>query len=468
MSSNPESHESAASAASAARAASPERLVPIPRIPGHPVLGHLQAFRKDRAAMQLRVAREQPDIARLRVGFVPVVMIGAPALAHEVLATKHAAFVKAPGLAVFLRPLLGNGLLTSERDMHTRQRKLIAPAFAHKRIASYASTMAERSARFAAALGDGAELDVSEGILRLTLEIVGKTLFDAEVGSDADEVGDAVTVAMQCAMSQLSSLVPIPPFVPTRTNLRNRRAVAALDAILYRIIRERRAQGGDRGDLLSMLLATQDEDGRSMSDRQIRDESMTLFLAGHETTANALSWALYLLAKHPEARAKVEAEVDALGRVPSYDDLKQLPYTLAVLKETMRLYPPAYILARRVVEDVTIGPHRLDKHAIVLVNVLGIHRRPDLHPDPERFAPERFLGDAEKQLPRCAYMPFGAGPRICIGNHFALMEGQVVLASLLKRLRFDRVNDAPVELEPLVTLRPRGGVKMRVTVRDLA
>jgi cytochrome P450 len=426
---------------------------------GHPLLGHLQAFRKDRVGMQLRVAREHPEIVKLRVGFIPTVMIGSPALAHEVLATKHASFVKAPGLAIFLRPLLGNGLLTSERAVHSRQRRLIAPAFALKRIASYASTMAERSERFAASLSDGRVLDLAEGILKLTLEIVGKTLFDAEVGSNADEVGNAVTVAMNCAMTQVSSLVPIPPFVPTPLNLKNRRAVAQLDAILYRIIRERRAQGGDRGDLLSMLLATQDEDGGRMSDQQIRDESMTLFLAGHETTANALSWAMYLLARNPAARARLEAEVDALGRIPSYDDLKLLPWTLAVLKETLRLYPPAYILARRTIEPVTIGAHVIAKHTIVLVNVLGIHRRPDLYSSPDDFDPARFLGDAEKQLPRCAYMPFGAGPRICIGNHFALMEGHVVLASLLKRLRFDLVSDAPIELDPLVTLR------MKVTVR---
>ena len=441
-------------------------VVPIPRLAGHPVLGHLQEFRKSRAALQLRVGREQPDIVRLRFGFVPVVMIGSPSLAHEVLATKHASFMKAPGLSVFLRPLLGTGLLTSEQNVHTRQRKLIAPAFAHKRISAYATTMADRSERFAASLEDGKVLDISEGIMRLTLEIVGKTLFDAEVGSDAGEVGEALTIAMECAMAQLGSLLPMPPFMPTPTNMKNRRAVAKLDAIVYRIIKERRAQGGDRGDLLSMLLETRDEAGGTMTDQQIRDESMTLFLAGHETTANALSWALYLLAKNPEARARLEAEVDALGRIPSYDDLKELPWTLAVLKETLRLYPPAYILGRRVLEDVVIGNYEIKKGNIVIVNVLGIHRRPDLFPDPARFDPERFLGDAEKQLARCAYLPFGAGPRVCIGNHFALMEGHVLLASLLKRLRFDMADDEPVTWEPLVTLRPKGGVKMRVTVRE--
>lgn len=267
-------------------------------------------------------------------------------------------------------------------------------------------------------------------------------------------------------MGQVSSLIPIPPFVPTRTNRKNARAVAQLDAILYRIIRERRAQGGDRGDLLSMLLETKDEQGGTMPDKQIRDEAMTLFLAGHETTANALSWTLYLLAKNPVARARLETELDTLGHTPSYDDLKQLPFMLAVFKEALRLYPPAYIIARRAVEDVIIGRHQIRKHTIVLINVLGIHRRADLFPNPESFDPSRFLGDAEKQLPRCAYMPFGAGPRVCIGNHFALMEGQVLLASLLKRLRFDLVSDVPVALEPLVTLRPRGGIQMRATLRD--
>lgn len=416
--------------------------------------------------MLLRVAREQPEIASMRFGFVPSVMVSSPAIAHEMLATKPHAFVKSPGLAIFMRPLLGKGLLASERDFHTKQRKLLAPVFAHKRIASYASTMAERAVRYASSLQDGKVVDAADDMMRLTLEIVGKTLFDTEiVGGSADEVGDALTIAMETAMAQLGSLVPLPPVVPTPTNLRNRKAVARLDAILYRIIQERRAQGGDRGDLLSMLLATQDESGAGMDDKQVRDEAMTLFLAGHETTANAMAWTFYLLAQHPEVRARLEEEVDALGRAPTYDDLKQLPYTLAVLKESMRLYPPAYIMARRATEEVELGGHRLRKHTIIILNILGIHRRPDTFPDPERFDPTRFLNDAEKSFPRCAYMPFGAGPRICIGNHFALMEGHVLLASIARAARFDLVGPPNVQMEPLVTLRPKGGIPMRVSVR---
>jgi cytochrome P450 len=441
---------------------------PIPVLPGEPVLGHFRAFRKDRATMQLEVGRAAPDIVRLRIGLLRVVMIGSPALAHEVLATKHESFVKAPGLTVFLRPLLGNGLLTSEGEFHTRQRKLISPAFTHKRIKSYASTMAERADRYASTLHDGQVLDITEAMMHLTLEIVGKTLFDTEIGADADEVFDALTTAMECAMHQLTSLVPVPPFVPTLSNLRNRRAVARLNAIVYRIIKRRRAEHCDRGDLLSILLETRDDGGRTMTDEQVRDEAMTLFLAGHETTANALAWSLFLLAKNPEARARLEAEVDALGHAPTYEDLERLPWTLAVLKESMRLYPPAYLLARRACRNVVVGDHDITSQTIVMVNILGIHRRPDLFSDPSTFDPSRFLGDAEKQWPRCAYMPFGAGPRICVGNHFALMEGHVVLASLVRRLRFDLVNRAPVGFDPLVTLRPKGAVRMRVSRRDRA
>jgi cytochrome P450 len=439
---------------------------PLPRLPGQPLLGHLASFRNDRVGLLLRLARSHPDIVEMPMGFVRrVVVIGSPSLANEVLATKHSSFVKAPGLSIFLRPVLGDGLLTSERAVHERQRRLLAPAFAHKRIASYAETMASRSQRFASKLRHGERVDIAESMMRLTFEIVGKTLFDAEVVGDAAAVGSALTTAMEVAMHQLGSVVPVPPVIPTPKNLRYRRAVERLDEVIYRVIRERRAQGGDRGDVLSMLLDAKDEEGTPMTDRQVRDEAMTLFLAGHETTANALAWTFYLLARHPEARARMEAELDALGRAPDYEDLKKLPYTLAVFKEAMRIYPPAYLLGRRPIEDVRIGDHVVKKSSIVLVNIVGVHRRPDVWTDPDSFEPERFLGDKEKQLPRCGYMPFGAGPRICIGNHFALMEGHVLLATIARRVRFELASTTPAELEPLVTLRPKGGIPMRVHLR---
>lgn len=443
---------------------------PVPRVPGHPIFGHLRSFRSDREGMLLHVAKSHPDAAHLPMGFVsrlmgPVVIVGSPSMANEILTTKQASFVKSYGLSLFLKPLLGSGLLTSEGQAHTRQRKLLAPAFMHKRVSSYAETMVTRTERHVAALSDGQTLDVADAMMKLTFEIVGKTLFDAELLEDAPEIGHGVTVSMEVAMDQIGSYVPFPPAIPSPSNLRYKRAVEKLDAIVYRVIRERRDKGGDHGDVLSILLDARDEDGTAMTDRQIRDESMTLFLAGHETTANALAWTFDLLSRNPDVRRRVEDEVDALDRSPTFEDLKRLPYTLAVFKEAMRLRPPVYMLGRRALEDVDVGGLRIEKNSIVMINILGIHRRGDLWSSPEAFDPERFLGDKEKQLPRCAYLPFGGGPRVCIGNHFALMEGHALLATIARQVRFDAEDSRPVVAEPLITLRPKGGLPMRVTRR---
>jgi cytochrome P450 len=444
-------------------------VTPTPRLRGEPILGYLRAFRRDRVGLVLGLAGGPHAIVEVPMGIVRrVVVVSSPALVNEVLVAKQSAFVKAPGLAIFLRPVLGDGLLTSEKETHERQRRLLAPAFAPKRIAGYAATMAERTGRFVDALAERAasgetRIDVADAMMRLTFEIVGKTLFDAEVVGDATDVGEAITTAMRIAMDQLASVIPIPPAIPTADNRRYGRAVARLDDVVYRIIRERKAQGGDRGDVLSTLL-----EGGAMTDRQVRDEAMTLFSAGHETTANALAWTFDLLGRNPAVRARMEEELDALPGPPAYDDLKRLPYTLAVVKEAMRIYPPAYLLGRRAEKDVILGEHLVRRRSIVLLNVIGIHRRADLWPDPERFDPARFLGDGEKALPRCAYMPFGAGPRVCIGNHFALMEAHLLLATIARRLRFEPTSDAPPGMEPLVTLRPRAGVPARAVLREAA
>jgi cytochrome P450 len=263
-------------------------------------------------------------------------------------------------------------------------------------------------------------------------------------------------------------LVPTPPVVPTPGNLKLRRAIRRLDEVVYGMIRERRASGVDRGDMLGMLLATRDEgDGSGLSDREVRDQAMTIMLAGHETTANALAWTFYLLGRHPQVREKLEREVDTVlaGRDATMADLPSLPYTLEILKESMRLYPPAYMIGRRATRDVVICGSRVPAGQVVIVNVIGIHRRADAFPDPDRFDPERFTPEREKALPPHAFIPFGAGPRICIGNHFAWMEGQLVLATLAQRLRFELVSNKPVETEPLVTLRPKGGLPVRVVQR---
>lgn len=443
----------------------------VPRVRGSLVFGNLFQFQRDRIALQLHVAREVGDLAELRIGFIPVLMTSSPALAHEMLVEKNDAFIKSAGLSIFAKPLLGDGLLTSEHDEHKRQRKMMAPLFAHKRIAGYAGVMAERAEKMAHELARRERAEVVDAMMRVTLEIVGKTLFDAELGGDADQVGDALTSAMNEMMHAMVRLVPLPPAVPTPGNLRMRDAVRRLDEIVYRLIRERRESGTDRGDLLGMLLATKHEDDQSpISDKEIRDQSMTLMLAGHETTANALAWTIYELAKNPEARARVEREIDgALGkRRVTTDDLKNLPLTLQAIKEAMRLHPPAYVIGRQATREVTLGGARVPEGRVVLLNVAGIHRRADVFHDPDGFDLDRLSVEREKKLPPLAYMPFGAGPRVCIGNHFALMEAHVVLATILQHVRIDRTDTREVEPEPLVTLRPKGGVQARITPRIAA
>jgi cytochrome P450 len=438
----------------------------VPALAGRPLLGNLLEFRNDRTGLQLELARRGP-LVRFYLGFMPAYMASSVELAHEILVEKADAFVKSAGLSTFARPLLGNGLLTSEHDVHRRQRRLLAPRFTQKHIARFAETMADRAERAQAGWEHGLGIDVADEMMRLTLGIVTATLFDAEIGEEATEIGAALTGAQQDIIDSITSLVPLPPSWPTPRNLRHRRSVARLDRTLFRLIDERRDSAREHGDLLGMLLAARDDDGGGMSNQQVRDEAMTLFLAGHETTANALSWALYLLAKHPDARERFMRELDSVlgGRQPALEDLPRLPFSLQIVKEAMRLYPPAYILGRMAEADVTIGGHALAAGSVVFVNVFGIHRSPRYHAEPERFDPDRFAPAPEKALPRHAFMPFGAGPRVCIGNHFALMEAQIVLAAIGQRVVLDVAASLEPALDPLITLRPKGGIPMAVSRR---
>jgi cytochrome P450 len=271
---------------------------------------------------------------------------------------------------------------------------------------------------------------------------------------------------MESMVDSLSSPIQVPYAWPIPRHQRMRRAVAALDAVVYRLIAERRRAGDDAGDVMSMLLVARDEDdGSGFTDRQVRDEVMTLLLAGHETTANALTWALSLLGRHPEARARLEAEADALGRPATTADAERLPYTLAVLEEAMRMWPPAYALGRQCVRDVDLAGYHFPAGAVVIGNIWGLHHRPDVYPQPYEFRPERFTAEAKKARPRGAYLPFGTGPRVCIGNHFAMLEAQIALSSLVRTLRFEPLSATEPTGEPLVTLRPRGGLPMRVLAR---
>jgi cytochrome P450 len=438
----------------------------VPALPRLPVLGNLLEFRKDRLAMQAKLAALGP-IARFHIGPIAIHAITDAAMVQEVLVDQADAFGKSRGLSVFARPLLGQGLLTSEGLDHRRARKLMAPAFAARRISGYAQVMAAEAARTAAAWDHGAHVDLAEDMMAMTLAIAGRTLFDADVRGDARAVAVALTDAMQAMIDGLTSPLQVPYAWPLPRHQRMRKAVAELDRIVYRIIRARRASTIDRGDVLSILLVARDDDGQGLSDVQIRDEVMTLLLAGHETTANLLTWTFYALGRHPEIRARVEAEIDRVlgGRPPTADDLPRLPYTLAVLEETMRLWPPAHTIGRAALRDVTIGGRALAKGATVMLNIHAMHRRGDYFPDPLRFDPERMTPEAKKARPKGAYLPFGAGPRVCIGNHFALMEAQLAVAAIVGQARIELRSAAPAEPEPLVTLRPRGGLPVRIVRR---
>lgn len=423
--------------------------------PGLPLIGNLLEFRRDRLGFQMRVA--DSGITRTRIAWRTVYIVTDHELAHEVLVEKDDAFIKGPGLAVVAKPLLGEGLLTAEKDFHRRSRKLLAPAFTPRRMTGYGAVMAERAVAHAAQVRPGQMIDIAERMMATTLDIVGRTLFDADLAGDARAVGDALTEAMEYVLASVLSAVPLG--WPTPRRKRGMAAIAQLDEIVLRIIAERRAAGGDRGDVLSTILAARDDDGTGFTDRHVRDEIMTLMLAGHETTANLLAWVWYALATEPAAQARLDAELAEVlgGRPPTYDDLPRLPVTLAILEEALRLYPPAHTIARQADRDVEIGGVPIAKGAIVTVSVVAMQRRAAYWDQPLAFRLERFLG-GDRKARRVGYLPFGAGPRVCIGNHFALVEAQLILAAWAQRFHFRLAQPAPVPLEPLMTLRPKGGV----------
>jgi cytochrome P450 len=439
----------------AARPAVPDA---IPAVPGLPLVGNLLAFRKDRLALQEEAARLGP-IARISLGPQPVYILTCGELAREVLVDQAASFRKAAGMR-FLRPLLGDGLLTAEGEPHRQHRKLLAPAFAPRRLAGYGEIMVAETREQIARWSPGDRIDLAEEMMEMTLAIAGRTLFGVDVRRDASTVARGLELAMLSMVANLTSPIRLGYRWPLPRHLRMKRAVQLLDDVVYRLIAQGRTLGGDRGDVLSMLLVARDEDdGTQLGDRQVRDEVMTLLLAGHETTANALTWTWFELGKNPAVVAELAAEVERVlgSRAVTTDDLPALPWTAAVVDEAMRLHPPAYAVAREAVREIELAGHRLPAGTVVAVNIRGIHRRADYFPAPLAFRPERMLGDAKKARPRHHYLPFGAGPRVCIGSHFALMEAQLALATMVQAARLRPLTTVAVA-DPVVTLRPRGGM----------
>lgn len=441
---------------------------PIPPISEPPLVGSLAAFAGDRLALLRRIARECGDVGCCHVGPSRLVLFNAPELVHAIMVEHAYDFDAGPIRHAAFQPVIGNGLLNSEGDLHRRQRKVMAPLFQPRQVAGYADIMVRYAERAQAEWADGLELDVWAEMTRVTMAIIGKVLFDADVFNETDDLSAALTVAQEYPSRVFATFLPIPITWPVPGHARMRRAIATVNERIQRLIDARRATEVERDDLLSVLLRARDEDGAGMSDAQIRDEALTLFAAGHETTSVALSWAWYLLANHPDAYARLRAEAREVldGRPPTYDDLPRLEYARRVLKEALRLYPPAYLIVRAPLREIEIGGYSLRRGDSASLAPYTLHRRPDTFPDPERFDPDRFAPDAEARLPRLAYMPFGAGPHICIGNHFALMEGQLLLAALAQRVTFELLPGQRIVPDPQVTLRPKTAIRMRVRRLD--
>jgi cytochrome P450 len=371
---------------------------------------------------------------------------------HEVLVTKASSFQKREQ---DLEPVLGKGLLTSNGDLWRRQRRLIQPAFQKAKVDAYAAVMVDAAERMTERWRSNQRFDLAQEMMRLTLEIVAKTLFDHDVTGESDVVGSAMSVLQDAASNNV-----IPPWIPTPGNLRARKALAALDRIVFSMI-DAVADKVDRVDLLARLSRSSDEEG-SMSRKQLRDELVTLFLAGHETTSLLLTWTFYLLSQNPEQRERLHEEVDRIER-PTPEDLERLPFTARVIDETLRLFPPAYVLPRISSEETEVGGYRIPKHAELVLWIWHCHHDARWFPDPERFDPDRF--DRGRVHHPHAYLPFGAGSRTCIGKTFATLEAKLLLVTIAKRFRVEVEPGYRLSLQPRVTLGPKGGMPVRIAAR---
>lgn len=413
--------------------------------------------------------REHGDLWQITIGQTQQVMIAHPDHLHQVLVTDADKFTKdvgykdkSKGLARFM----GNGLVTSDGEFWRRQRRLMQPTFHAKRIEAYAETMVAHTVAQMGGWRDGAWLDVDHQMMELTLKIVVDALFRTDISEDTERIGAAMTVFQEMQNSQNQF---IPAWVPTPIELRTRKAIRDLDEIVYGLIAERRAEPGDRGDLLAMLLEARDDDGQGMTDQQIRDELVTLFLAGHETTANSLNWTFILLAQHPHALTRLLEEIDTVlgGRLPTLADLRALPYLDQVVKESMRVYPAVPAIGRAAAQDVEIGGYQIPRGSTVNLFLWVTHRDPRWWgEDAAEFKPERFAPEREKEIRKYAYLPFAAGPRVCIGNSFAAMEARLLLATMLQRWTLALAPGHTPQPEPLITLRPKGGLRMRIRARE--
>ncbi len=447
------------------------RRPPGPR--GHWLLGSLPAFRSDLLGLLSEAAREYGDVARLRLGpATSLLSLSHPELIEEVLVSRESEFVKHRFFWRHVSRLFGDGLLTSSGELWKRQHALIAPAFRQQRLALSADAMVAATGKLIGGWGDGAVGDVRTDMTRLTLDIAARVLFDRVLdASTLDRIRHAVDQGAGEISKRFRRLLAVSDRVPTPGNRRYLAAVRELDAVAAEIIGERRARGQGGSDLLSTLLESRDAAGRPLDPRLLRDEVVTLLLAGHETTALTLTWTLYLLARHPEVAARIEAEVDAVvgaDRAPEASDIPNLGYLAQAIGEAMRLYPPVYLVGRETIRETELGGYRLPAGSVLLMSQWVVHRDPRSFDDPGSFRPERWAEPASRTLPRFAYFPFGGGPRICIGQPLALMEAKLVLATICQRFRVSDASAGPVEPYAGVTLRPDRPIRLQVSRRPRA
>lgn len=444
---------------------------PLPPTPKeHWLLGSAFYFVKDSIGFLMENCPKYNGIFRVSSRFEKVMVVYEPDYIKYVLQDNNRNYVKSFGYEV-LKMLLGNGLLTSEGDFWMKQRRLIQPAFSKERLQSLTKTMTDCVDELIAELekkaGKG-PVNIQKDMMAFALNIVARSLFSSEVKSFINEVGDNMDIANESAIDRIRNPFRAPAWIPTLYNIKEKRAITKLDGIVLNIIQQRRKTKEVHHDLLGMLMEVQDEDtGERMSDKQLRDEVMTLFLAGHETTALALTWLWYCLHLNPYAEEKAYQEAMQVlnGRTPEFADLMKLDYTRQVIDETMRLYPPAWMVGRKALEDDEIGGYYIPKGYSVLMPAFFVHRNPQLWDNPEQFNPARFEKEQVKKRDRFAYFPFGGGQRLCVGNNFAMMEMQLAVAMVIQKFHFRLVDGFKPGLDPLITLRPKGGMMMEVEKR---
>jgi cytochrome P450 len=435
----------------------------------------VRKFLHDPLKLLIDISHTYGDIAHFKFGSQNVYLLNNPDYIEDVLVTNYKKFIKSRGLQVSKR-LLGNGLVTSEGEYHDRQRHLIQPTFYPKRIKTYSDMMIKQANDMCNSWHDGAILDIHKEMTKLTLAIICKTVLGYDIDPEHDEVGDALLTCMKYfnrLLMPFGELIEKIPLLPINKGFQ--KAKNDLDSIVYRIIKEHR-KNLDKGDnkeshddLLLTLLQAQDEEagiGR-MTDEQLRDEVMTIFLAGHETTANALTWTYYLLSENPLIETRLQEELYSTfgnSRTPiTVDDVPKLQYTEKLLTESMRLFPPAWALGRQAIDDYKVGGYSVPKGSIILMSQYVMHRDPRYFPEPDRFYPDRWTEEFKKQLPRFSYFPFGGGIRGCIGEPFAWLEGILLIATICRQWRLKHVPSHKVELKPLITLRPKYGMQMKIT-----